>query len=88
MTRWTEHGNRTRGASSVAALMIRGFTLAVAVGAGRVDEATAELVLANLFPGTFGVFFRAAHAGREVLETVHVQSAAAITRWNDALALG
>lgn len=30
----------------------------------------------------------AAHAGGEVLEAVHVESAAAITRWYDALTLG
>lgn len=32
------------------------------------------------------MFLRAANAGCEVLETVHVEAAAAVTRWDDALA--
>src|SRR3954466_12750380 len=87
MVRRTHHCRGTSRTCTVASLVVTSLTLAIAGSARRVGIATAQLSLSNLFPGALGMFLGAAHACREVLETVHMQSSAAIARWNDTLAL-
>ena len=45
-----------------------------------------QLVIGDVFPRALGVFFRAAHAGGQVLEAVHVEPPTAIAWRLDAVA--
>lgn len=45
-----------------------------------------ELLLLNVFPRALGMLLRAAHAGSEVLQTVHVETATTIAGRHDTFA--
>jgi hypothetical protein len=74
----TQHRGRTSSTGSIMALGIRRISVHVAVGACRVGKCAMKLSFSHLFPRTFGVLLRAAHAGSEVLQAVHMQSSTPI----------
>ena len=59
----------------------------VVISRGVGDEGiVSEFFVADVFPGALGMFLGAAHAGCQIFEAVHVQSAAAVTRGLDTVA--
>lgn len=86
--RWTLHGRWTRGACAVACFVIARLTLPIAGRSRRIRVAAAQLALAHLFPRALCVLLGTAHARREVLQAVHVQSPAPVAGRDDAFAFG
>lgn len=50
-------------------------------------ERAVQFAFTDLFPRAFRVLLGAAHAGGEILQTIHVQPPTPVARWEDTLSL-